>query len=159
MVIQKIMLMLKNSVKLRQWTDSQLDVFSNLWHNLSMTRSKLNPLESLEWRRAILGLVLGVKEAVGFTQAVKLNWNSKIGIDLQKNLVTVSFCITAQANGLIICVESRDISFASLSNWCWIIQIYVQFLVRCAILWLNVLYRGSPLVRSPLVIQIFKRPY
>ena len=67
------MLMPKISVKRLQGMDSQLDVFSNLGPNRSMTRSTLNPIESLEQRRDVLGLVLGVKEAIGFIQVAELN--------------------------------------------------------------------------------------
>ena len=70
--------MQKNSVKLQQRMDSKQEDFSNLRLNLSITRSMLNPLLSLEKRNG-LGLVLMQKEGHGFTQAVDLNWNFKIG--------------------------------------------------------------------------------
>ena len=130
MLTEKIMLMPKNSVQLQQWIDSQLDVFSNLWHNLSMTRSKLKPLESLERIAGIFGLVLGIKEAIGFIQAVELNWNFKIGnqtvqiIPVVENNTTAVSLIQPQkgeSGGIFVAITSLFL-FVSLSNWCWILK-------------------------------------
>ena len=114
------MLKPKNSVKQQHWMDSQLDVYLNLRPHLSMTRSILNPpLEPL-------GLVLIGNNLNGFTQAVELNWNFKIGIqvtlNLEKDLLTVTVAHgTIMGSGMIYRATTTFISFVSFSNSCWIL--------------------------------------
>ena len=84
------MLMQRNSVKLQKRMDSKQDVFLNPRPNLSMTRSMLNPLFSLEIGELQLGLVLLIKEVNGFTQVVGLNWNFKIGTEVIQEIGYIS---------------------------------------------------------------------
>ena len=120
------MLKPKNSVKQQHWMDSQLDVYLNPRPNLSMTRSMLNPLLSFEGSQG-LGLVLIGNNGHGFTQAVELNWNFKIGIQVNPHLkriiltITVS-CGTRMGGGMIYrATTTMIISFVSFSNSCWIL--------------------------------------
>ena len=82
-----------------------------------MTRSILNPpLEPL-------GLVLIGNNLNGFTQAVELNWNFKIGIqvtlNLEKDLLTVTVAHgTIMGSGMIYRATTTFISFVSFSNSC-----------------------------------------
>ena len=90
-----------------------------------MTRSILNPLLSLEKRNG-LGLVSMQKEGHGFTQAVELNWNFKIGTPkigaLVKQIMThMTVSYWHYGIGMMNIAMISIVSFVNLSNWCWIL--------------------------------------
>ena len=82
----------KNGVKMHQRMDSKQEDFLNLRLNLSMTKFMLNPREFPSFNQKsfhpegfLNGLVFyKVAEAILFTQAVEMNWNFKIGAEINQ---------------------------------------------------------------------------
>ena len=116
-----MLLMHKNSVKRQHWTGSHQDVLLNPGPYLSTTRFMLNPLLPLEGS-ILFGLVLMQKVVHGFTQAAELNWNLKIGTQVNQQIMgTASALIPTMDNGVMLIATSRNFLFVSLSNWCWLL--------------------------------------
>ena len=101
----------KNSVKQKHWMDFHLDVFSNQWGNHKMTWPMLNPFGSLVALKT-LGLVL--HKILGITQAAEINWNLKIGTQVNQIMVHMTVSICLMDYGIIMIATTRLFSFVSL---------------------------------------------
>ena len=119
--------MQKNGVKMHQRMDSKKEDFLSLRLNLSMTKFMLNPTEfptRIGLMELMIGLVLNilkslVKEEVTIllTQAVKLNWNYKIGAEINQVMVLEkTVCAGWMGNGIMIIATESIVSFVNLSN-------------------------------------------
>ena len=115
------MLMHKNSVKQQIRMGSHQEDFLNPSPCLSTIRFMMNLMLSLEGTKR-LGLVLMQKEVNGSTQIVEMNWNFKIGTQVNQIMVhmtvSISFypTISEHKNGLISLATTNCFSFVSLSN-------------------------------------------
>ena len=78
-----------------------------------MIWSMLNPFGSLVALKT-LGLVLNV--IFGITQAAEVDWNLKIGTQVNQIMVDMTVSICLMHNGIIMIATTRLFLFASLSE-------------------------------------------